>query len=144
MGQRVTDTTAIEASRETIFDIIVDLEAYPDWVDGMLETEILSSDEHDRPIRARFRIDARIAEIEYTLEYTYDEPNLSWTLVEGEMISQLDGSYELNDLGDGRTRVRYSIEADVDMPVPGFLKKRAARTILDQGLTGLKQQAEGG
>jgi ribosome-associated toxin RatA of RatAB toxin-antitoxin module len=143
MGQSVSDTSTIDAGVETVFEIIVDLEAYPDWVEGMLETEVLEQDEHGRPTRASFRIDARIAEISYTLEYSYDEPNLSWTLVEGEMVNQLDGAYELTDLGDGRTEVVYSLEADVDMPVPGFLKKRAAKHILDQGLSGLKQRAEG-
>ena len=143
MGQSVTDTSTISADVDTIFGIITDLEAYPDWVDGMLETQVVTRDDDGRPRRAEFRIDARIAEISYTLEYSYDVPNLSWTLVEGEMVNQLDGSYELTDLGDGRTRVRYSLEADVDMPVPGFLKKRAAKTILDQGLRGLKQRAEG-
>jgi ribosome-associated toxin RatA of RatAB toxin-antitoxin module len=143
MGQKVSDTSTVEAGVETVFEIIIDLEAYPDWVEGMLETEVLEEDEDGRPKRASFRIDARIAEIGYTLEYTYDAPNLSWTLVEGEMVNQLDGAYELTDLGDGRTKVVYSLEADVDMPVPGFLKKRAAKHILDQGLSGLKQRAEG-
>jgi ribosome-associated toxin RatA of RatAB toxin-antitoxin module len=143
MGQSVSDTSTIAASVETVFEIIIDLEAYPNWVEGMLEAEVLEEDENDRPLRARFRIDARIAEISYTLEYSYDDPNLSWTLVEGEMVNQLDGAYELTDLGDEGTKVRYSLEADVDMPVPGFLKKRAAKHILDQGLRGLKQRAEG-
>jgi ribosome-associated toxin RatA of RatAB toxin-antitoxin module len=143
MGQSVSDTSTIDASVETIFEIIIDLERYPEWVEGMLETEVLTEDDDNRPLRARFRVDARIAEIAYTLEYTYDEPNLSWTLIEGEMVNQLDGAYELTELDDGRTKVRYSLEADVDMPVPGFLKKRAAKTILDQGLSGLKKRAEG-
>jgi ribosome-associated toxin RatA of RatAB toxin-antitoxin module len=144
MGQSVSDTSTIEASVETVFEIIIDLEAYPDWVEGMLETEVLEEDADGRPRRARFRIDARIAEISYTLEYSYDDPNLSWTLVEGEMVNQLDGAYELTDLGEEGTKVRYSLEVDIDMPVPGFLKKRAAKHILDQGLSGLKQRAEGG
>ena len=143
MGQSVSDTSTIDASVETIFEIIIDLERYPEWVEGMLETEVLTQDDDSRPLRARFRVDARIAEIAYTLEYSYDEPNLSWTLVEGEMVNQLDGAYELTELDDGRTKVRYSLEVDVDMPVPGFLKKRAAKTILDQGLSGLKKRAEG-
>ncbi len=36
----------------------------------------------------------------------------------------------------------YSLEADVDIPLPGFMKKRAAKQILDQGLRGLKKRAE--
>ena len=142
MGQRVTDSTSIDAPASTVFDIIIDLEAYPDWVDGMLEAEVLSTDDQGRPEQARFKVDARVAEVTYILAYRYDGLDVSWSLVEGETIKQLDGTYALTDHG-GSTDVSYALEADVDMPVPGFLKKRATRTILDQGLRGLKEQAEG-
>ena len=141
MGQRVTDNTTIDTDAATVFDVITDLEAYPEWAEGMLEAEILSHDGQGLPEKARFRVDARVVEVEYVLEYRYDGHDVSWTLAEGETVSQLDGSYELEEK-DGSTRVRYTLEADVDMPVPGFLKKRATRTILDQGLRGLKQRAE--
>ena len=141
MGQRVSDSITIAADAATIFDVITDLEAYPEWADGMLETQILSYDDEGRPHQASFRVDARVAEISYTLQYSYQGHDVSWSLVEGETISQLDGAYVLTE-SQRSTDVRYSLEADVDMPVPGFLKKRAARTILDQGLRGLKKQAE--
>lgn len=142
MGQRVSDSTSIAADAATVFGVITDLEAYPDWAEGMLEAEILTRDDAGLPDQARFRVDARVAEVEYVLAYTYDGHDVSWTLVEGETISQLDGAYELAER-DGLTHVRYTLEADIEMPVPGFLKKRATRTILDQGLRGLKEQAEG-
>lgn len=141
MGQRVTDSTTIAAPADTVFDIITDLEAYPDWVEGMQSAEIVSRDDDGLPQRARFTVDARVAEVTYTLGYHYHGHDVHWSLVEGETITQLDGSYELHE-HDGGTDVSYSLEADVDMPVPGFLKKRAARTILDQGLRGLRERAE--
>ncbi len=141
MGQSVTDSTTIAASAATVFEVITDLESYPDWAEGMLEVEIVSTDDDGLPKHARFRVDARVAEVTYTLEYTYDGYDISWTLVEGETVSQLDGSYRLTENGSD-TDVKYSLEADVDMPVPGFLKKRATKTILDQGLRGLKKRAE--
>jgi ribosome-associated toxin RatA of RatAB toxin-antitoxin module len=141
MGQSVTDSTTIDAPAATVFEVIVDLESYPDWAEGMLEAEILSRDDEGRPEQARFKVDARVAEVTYTLRYRYEGHDVRWALVEGETVSQLDGSYELTDNGSS-TDVRYSLEADVDMPLPGFLKKRATRTILDQGLRGLKRRAE--
>ena len=35
-----------------------------------------------------------------------------------------------------------ALEVDVDLPLPPFMKKRAARTILEQGLEGLRTRAE--
>lgn len=141
MGERVSDTTTIAAPADTVFEVITDLAAYPDWADGILEAEVLDTDAEGRPDRARFRVDAKVAEVTYTLRYTYDGHDMRWELVEGETISQLDGSYALDDQGE-RTEVTYRLEVDVDLPLPGFLKKRAAKQILDQGLKGLKRRAE--
>ncbi|GGI04731.1 SRPBCC family protein [Egicoccus halophilus] len=141
MGERVSDETTIAASMDTVWNTITDLEAYPEWAEGMLEVELLTTDDDGYPETARFRVDARVAEVTYVLRYSYDDYDVRWTLVEGETISQLDGAYDLSET-DGGTSVRYSLEADVDLPLPGFLKKRAAKQILDQGLRGLKARAE--
>jgi ribosome-associated toxin RatA of RatAB toxin-antitoxin module len=141
MGERVSDETTVGASMDTVWNVITDLDAYPQWAEGVLEAEVLTTDAEGHPETARFRVDARVAEVTYTLRYTYDDYDVRWTLTEGETISQLDGAYELSET-DAGTHVRYSLEADVDLPLPGFLKKRAARQILDQGLRGLKSRAE--
>lgn len=141
MGQKVSDTTTIAAPMDTVWNVITDLETYPEWTEGVLATEVLSHDDDGFPHHGRFRVDARISEVVYVIEYAYDGYDVSWHLVEGDMISQLDGRYELWE-EDGGTGVRYTLEVDVDVPVPGFLKQRAAKTILDQGLAGLKSRAE--
>jgi ribosome-associated toxin RatA of RatAB toxin-antitoxin module len=141
VGQRVSETTTIAAPSSTVLDVITELETYPQWAEGVLETEVLERDPSGRPARARFRVDAKVAEVTYVIVYTYTVDTVSWTLVEGETISQLDGRYELTPSGQ-ETQVRYDLEADVDLPLPGFLKKRAAKQILEQGLDGLKRRAE--
>jgi ribosome-associated toxin RatA of RatAB toxin-antitoxin module len=124
-----------------VFEVITDLEAYPEWADGVLEATVLGRDEEGRPEKASYRVDARIVEVSYTLQYHYADDDISWELVEGDVVKQLDGIYELSDDGGG-TQVRYTLEVDLDIPVPGFLKKRAAKQILDTSLKGLKQRAE--
>lgn len=141
MGERVSDDVVVEASIDTVWNTITDLAAYPDWAEGVLEAEVLTTDDNGYPETARFRVDARVAEVTYVLRYHYDDYDVSWDLVEGETISQLDGAYVLSETDTG-THVRYTLEADVDLPLPGFLKKRAAKQILDQGLRGLKSRSE--
>lgn len=142
MGQRVEDDVVIHAPRDVVARVIADVGAYPKWADGVRETEVLSTYDDGSPRRARFRVDARVAELSYVIEYEYEGADTLWHLVEGEILSQLDGRYTLTDTGDGSTNVRYRLEVDVSMPLPNYLKKRAARGILEQGLNGLKRQVE--
>lgn len=143
MGQRVSDRTTVSADRDAVYAVIVDLEAYPAWAEGVQSVEVLERYDDGLPRRAAFRADARVAEIAYTLEYTHERPDrVSWTLVEGDVVSQLDGVYRLSEDGVG-TVVDYELEADLSLPLPKFMLKRGARTILDQGLRGLRARVEG-
>ncbi len=143
MGQTASDDIVVHAPPDAIFDVITDLEAYPDWAEGVLDVEILANDDEGRPLRARFHVDARVMEISYTLAYEYAADRISWKLTEGEQISQLDGTYQLVPNGDA-THVRYALEVEIDLPLPRFLKRRAAKVILDTGLKGLKERVESG
>jgi ribosome-associated toxin RatA of RatAB toxin-antitoxin module len=140
MGERVSGTVDLDAPSAVVWDIVTDLAAYPEWTEGVLAIEVLEEDADGYPVRARFRVDARMAEVTYVLDYAYEAGAMRWTLVEGDLIRQLDGSYDIEDTGDGRTRVTYTLEVDVDLPLPGALKRMAARTILDQGLDGLARR----
>jgi uncharacterized membrane protein len=141
MGEKVSDDISIDAPIDTVWTVITELESYPEWADGVLEAEVQTTTDEGYPDRGRFRIDARIAEFSYVLQYSYQDYDVSWQLVEGETITQLDGTYDLWE-EDGGTGVRYTLEADIDMPLPGFLKKRATKQILDQGLRSLKERSE--
>lgn len=143
MGERVNDTCTIAADIDTVWNVITDLDSYPAWADGVIETEVVAANDDGSPHQGRFRIDAKVAEIGYLIEYTYEDYDVRWTLLDGDTISQLDGVYELWEDDEG-TGVRYSLEVDLDIPVPGFLKKRAAKHILEQGLSSLRQRAEDG
>ncbi len=141
MGERVSDSVTIRATSDEIMAVILDLEAYPQWAEGMKRVEVTERDAQGRPVLARFVVDARVAEIDYVLRYDHGGEDLTWTLEEGEVVRQLDGRYHIVEEGE-QARVEYALEVDVTLPVPGFLKKRAAKVILDTGLRGLKQRVE--
>ncbi len=142
VGERVSDRITIEASPDTVWETITDLETYPQWAEGVRAIEVLATNDDGSPAQARFTIDAKVSEVTYVIEYAYEDYDITWSLVEGDTISQLDGAYRLFETDDGGTEVEYDLEVDVDLPLPGFMKKRAARTILEQGLSGLKARAE--
>ncbi len=133
----------VSADPQHIYEVALDLEAYPEWANGVKEVDILEEDEHGRPIRVDFRADAMIKEIQYTLLYKYEMDNgFSWSAEPGEDITAMDGSYEFKQLEDGCTEVLYALRVDPAFTVPGFLRRQAEKQIVSSALRGLKKRSE--
>lgn len=146
MSDAVRDTIVVAADLDTVFEVVSDVERYPDWQDEILEVEVLERDEAGRASRVWFRIDAKVFKATYTLAYDYDvrdgERVMSWDLVEGDQLRELSGVYHLTDQGDGSTDVAYELTVTPAIRLPGMVRRRAARRIIDGALGGVKRRAE--
>ena len=81
---------------------------------------------------------------EYTLRYDWSGADrVTWTLVDGKLLTELDGSYDLAATPDGGTEVTYRLSVGVAMPMLGMMRRKAERVIIDRALAGLKKRAEG-
>jgi hypothetical protein len=76
------------------------------------------------------------------LDYTYTDTSMEWVLVEGDGVRRNDGRYDLRDLGDGTTEVTYALEVEPAVPVPGLIRRKAAKRIIDGALAGMKRRVE--
>jgi ribosome-associated toxin RatA of RatAB toxin-antitoxin module len=142
MADTVTERVVVRADPDTVFDVIGDVASYPQWQDEIKSVEVLESDEDGWPSRVRFVLDAKIFTATFVLEYAYTDSAISWTLVEGDQLRRNDGSYELADQGDGSTLLTYSLVIEPSVPVPGMLRRRAAKRIVDGALNNVKARAE--
>ena len=133
----------VSADAQTLYEVALDLDAYPEWATGVKEVEIEEEDEHGRPVRVSFVADAMIKEISYTLLYRYDLDNgFSWSADPGLDIKAMEGSYRFNDLEEGGTEVLYALKVEPAFTVPGFLRRQAEKQIVSNALRGLKKRAE--
>jgi len=133
----------VSADPQTVFEVALDLDAYPEWATGVREVDILEEDESGRPLKAHFVADAMIKEISYTLLYRYDlDRGFSWSAESGDDIKAMEGSYQFNELEDGSTEVLYALKVDPAFKVPGFLRRQAEKQIVSNALRGLKKRAE--
>lgn len=102
----------IDAPLERVWEIVADVESAPDWQGGMNDLEALERDGDGRPTLVETAADAKVTIVKAKVRFAYEPPNrLSWTQEKGDLKS-LVGAWELEDLGDGRTRATYSLEAD--------------------------------
>lgn len=140
----VRDDIVVKSDPDSIMDVIADFEAYPQWQDEIKEVEILDTDADGWATRVRFRVDAMITEVNYVLKYDYTDTQMSWSMVEGDKLRSNDGAYTLDDQGDGTTLVRYELEVEPAIKVPGVIRKQGQRRIVHAALKALKQRVEAG
>ncbi len=144
MADVTESSIIIHASPAAVMAVIADLPAYPDWSDGIKEVVVLSVYEDDaRPADARFSLDSGPIKDVYELEYDWHgDERVSWTLTKGDMLTAMDGTYELRDNGDGSTTVNYRLAVDIKIPMIGMIKRKAEKVIVDTALKGLKKRVE--
>jgi ribosome-associated toxin RatA of RatAB toxin-antitoxin module len=143
MAEHASGSTEIYATPKEIMAVIADFEAYPEWAGQLEEAKVLAKDRRGRGTRVAFKVNTPLFPAEYTLDYTYEprDAGLAWTFVEGT-LEDLAGSYVLEPLDGGTTRVTYDLSVALDVPVPGLLKRQAAKQIVKTALADLKRRVE--
>lgn len=144
MPEHAEGSIDIHATPKEILEVISDFESYPDWVGNMEEVEVLERDRRGRGSVVAFRLRTPVLTAEYTLAYRYGPraAGVSWTYREGT-LDDLSGSYDFEALEDA-TRVTYRLDVELGMPLPGLVKRQAARQIVKSALNDLKRRVEAG
>jgi carbon monoxide dehydrogenase subunit G len=108
-----TSTAEIDAPLEQVWALVEDVEKAPDWQGGLKGLEALERDADGHAVLCESHSDAKVRTIKSIVRFTYAGPNrLSWVQEKGELKS-VDGSWQLEDLGGGRTRATYALEVDL-------------------------------
>jgi ribosome-associated toxin RatA of RatAB toxin-antitoxin module len=143
MAEHAEGTTEVHATPAEVMAVVADFEAYPDWVANLEEVEVLARDRRGRGTRVAFRLGTPMGDQAYTLAYRYEprDAGMSWTYVEGT-LEDLAGSYALEPAGDRTTRVTYRLEVALGVPLPGLIKRQAAKQIVRSALGDLKRRVE--
>ncbi len=103
----------IEAPIERVFEVAADVENSPRWQPEIKRAEPLERDPEGRQVLVRTETDAKVRRLAATLRFSYERPGqISWTQEEGDLKS-VEGSWELEDLGDERTRATYALSVDL-------------------------------
>jgi ribosome-associated toxin RatA of RatAB toxin-antitoxin module len=141
--QRATESTLVNAPPAVVYGVVTDFEHYIDWVSDVKRIDVLERDADGRPLEVEFRAAAFGRSTTYTLHYDYSRaPDvLAWHQSRGDLTSLLNGQYRFEP-APGGTLLTYDLEVEMSVPIPSFIKSRAAYRIQDQALRELKSQAE--
>jgi uncharacterized membrane protein len=136
----------IEAPIERCYEIAADIENAADWQGSLKDVEVLERDGERRPLLVETESDAKVKSVRAVLRFSYEPPSaIRWVQEKGDTKS-LHGSWAFEDLGDGRTRATYALEADPGRMLGLLLRGPAEGKVRDflvgNAADGLKQKAE--
>lgn len=142
MAEQTQSAIDIQASPAEIMAVIADFDSYPEWVDSM-KSATVQTESAGRAKVVRMVLEHPLVKDDYTLDYSWQGDRMvSWKLVEGSLLKQMDGSYRLQPKGS-QTTVTYTLKVELNMPMLGMFKRKAEKTIIDGALKGLKKRVEG-
>jgi hypothetical protein len=67
---------------------------------------------------------------------------LAWVQAAGDLTARLDGDYKFSESANGGTDVTYNLLVELKVPLPSFVKQRAAARIIATALRELKARVE--
>jgi uncharacterized membrane protein len=136
----------IGAPIERCYQIAADIENAPEWQGSLKDVEVLERDGERRPLLVETESDAKVKSVRARLRFSYDPPTgIRWVQEKGDTKS-LTGSWSFEDIGDGRTRATYALEADpgrmLGMLLRGPAEAKVRDFLVGNAADGLKQKAE--
>jgi len=143
VAQRATESIVVNAAPDAVYRVVIDFVDYTNWVSDLKNITILETDSDGRGLEVEFRAAAFGRSTTYALRYDYSRApeQLNWTQTRGDITESLHGQYRFERDG-AATLVTYDLEVELLVPIPAFVKTRAAQRIQTQALRELKARAE--
>ena len=136
----------IEAPIERCYEIAADIENAMDWQGSLKDVEVLERDGEKRALLVETESDAKVKTVKATLRFSYEPPTaIRWVQEKGDTKS-LIGSWAFEDLGGGRTKATYALEADpgrmLGLLLRGPVEGKVKEFLTKDAAEGLKRAAE--
>ena len=145
MADMSSSSTTIDAPVDDVRAVLFDIQAYPTWSSSFKSVEILEKDASGRPTKLTIKVEAGVLKDRATLTFDWSKApgQLSFSLDEADLMTEMQGHFETQDNGDDTTTVKYQLTVALSMPVPAMMRQKAERATIDLALSQLKTKLEG-
>ena len=143
MVQRATESIVVNAPADVVYGVVTDFANYLRWASDLKMIQVIERDSEGRALEVEFRAAAFGRSTTYSLRYDYSRAPevVAWHQTAGDLTETMNGQYRFDGDGD-TTTVTYDLEVELLVPIPAFIKSRAAHRIQTQALYELKTRAE--
>jgi hypothetical protein len=144
MTEHASNEITINVRGPHVLEAILELDEYWKWIEEVTRVDVYERDSRGRALRAKITSNAMGNTIMHIYRYDYSHypDEIKWELESGNMVNTLHGSYTIKEGSTDSTIVRYDLDVELSSPLPGFLKRKAAKKIVTSALTSLKTYCE--
>lgn len=115
-------TEIFDVKREALYDVITDFSSTADFIDGVSSVTVLSQNETSARVQYSLNL---IKKFSYILKLELDRPNkVIWKFEEGDLMKSNSGSWDLEEMEGGKTKVTYKIDIEFKLFAPKSIVKR--------------------
>jgi len=136
----ISESVAIKAPIERVFEVVSDFERYPDFLDEMEDVRVVKRTKKSVQVAFTAKL---VAPIKYTLDMKLSAPSaIEWSLVEGDFMEGNDGSWQLTSLEPNLTDATFSVDIRFPFWVPKSMGEGTLKSGLPKMLASFKAEAE--
>jgi ribosome-associated toxin RatA of RatAB toxin-antitoxin module len=131
----------LNVDKDKLYAVVTRYEDYPKFVEGCTQVEV----QRKGPGHARVTYHvSMMKDIVYTLDLREDPTTgvVEWSLAESDTFKKNSGRWELKAAGPGKTDVKYAVEVDFKIMVPGFILNRLVKGSLPSMVAGFEKRAK--
>ena len=137
-----TKSIVVHTSAERLFAVIIDYEAYPQFLSNMKAVRLIKREGNTAEVEFDFVLLGK--SFSYTLEFEENRPKgVKWRLVRSTFVQENHGSWGLRADGETKTHATYSLEIKLKLPLPKSTSTAIAGAELPKILEAFKKRAEG-
>lgn len=139
----VTQSIAVQAPAEVVFDIVSDFAHYPDFLAEIIRADVVSKSATKATVAFSANV---IKRIDYTMVFELKRPReIRWTMVDGDaLIRSNDGWWKFEALEKNLTDLTFSCEMHFNIWLPKSIAEGVITSHLPVMMKNFKVRAEQG
>jgi hypothetical protein len=122
-----------------VYDIVTDYACYPRIFPEFTGCRVLSEEGATKRVEFRARV---VVEVRYVLDILHDveKTTTRWTFVEGEVVSDSVGGWQLS--GEGDTFIKYHAGMAIRAPLPKFVINKVSNALMGSSIPNMFRALE--
>lgn len=133
-------TQVLDVNYDKFFDAVTRYENYPQFVAGCKKTEV----ERKAPGHSRVKYTvSMMKDLWYQLDHHEDREKgvITWALIGSDLLKSNKGQWIVKKLGENKVEVKYEIEIEFNISVPGFILNQLVKGSLPPMIKSFATQA---